>query len=148
MPGLIQLDKISDNLTILKIYFQDLNPENWHEDFWMDYHAGVVLANYAVKIENLNDLDGQTVEIKEGFTDDMLFVMLCVWDGQPLNNNKIRFERITEGCFRVFWTGYFGEDEQQDDDVELEMIAYQTNDLVTPLCDHKEELIKYYNRNA
>ena len=124
-PGLIQLEKISDYLTILKIYFQDLHPTNWHEDFWMDDYAGVVLANYAIKIESLSELDGHTIAFKDGFTSDMLFSMLCVWDGQPINNNKIRFKKIAEGCFRIFWTGYFGDAEKDEDDVELEMIAYQ-----------------------
>ncbi|MFP9114991.1 hypothetical protein ACLI1A_13725 [Flavobacterium sp. RHBU_3] len=143
IPGLIQLDKISDSLTILKIYFQDLITISEEEYTWPEHGAEVMLANYAVEISTLDELDGKTIVLKEGFTPDILFAMLSVWDGQSLNNNKIMFTKIAEGCFRVFWTGYFG-DGKQEDDVELEMIAYQTNDLVTPLCDHTEELIEYY----
>ena len=68
--------------------------------------------------------------------------MLNIHDGEPIYNTKIRFKRISENCFNIFWTGFYSED--KSDSIELQMKACQANEIVTPLCDNNEELKEYY----
>lgn len=148
--GLIQLKKISENVTILKIYIQDLvivnEPEEDEEIFYED-STEVMLSNFSVEYKSLDELHNKTIHIEKGFNSEMLLAMLSVFDGEEINNINITFKKIEEGCFEIFWTGYYGEGEQDYDDIEIKTIVYQTNnDIITPICLYDSELVEFYSK--
>lgn len=144
-PGLIQLEKISDSLTILRLYFNDLKMVEESEEDYFDRSTAMMLTNFKVEYGDLNDLDRQTITIAKGWRKKILLTMLSVYDGQPINDSQINFERVAEGCFNVKWTGSYGQHNEQDGNIEFYGTAYHTNDVTTPLCDYNHELIEYYN---
>ena len=103
--GQIELRKLSDNLSILIIYFDNLIlDKNCNQDF--DNLTEVMLSNFPIKIKELRELDGMTIELKKGWKsegkeDDMLFTMLSIWDGEPINNNRIHFKLNDNGSFNI-----------------------------------------------
>ena len=141
----IQLKELTSELAILRVHFRSLALHDTDEDFY-ENSTSVMLANYPVSFKSLDELDGVTLEIKEGWGDKALYTMLSIYDGVPINNNKINFRKNGNGSFTVNWTGCWGEDNYGDDDLFLEMVVYPNEDVVTPLCLYDEELIKAFGK--
>lgn len=141
--GQIQLKKLSDTLSILKMEFDNLQalypPERIHET-----SALVCLSNYPMRTSNLDDLDGMEIYLEKGYDANFLRTMLGIYDGEEINNNRIRFTLLKKDCFLVEWTGSWGERNYSDEDFALSLVAFKSEKVVTNVCAKDEKLIELF----
>ena len=149
ISGQIELKKLSNTLSILKLYFQKLRILEKPKDMYIEYYddsTEVSLSNYPINISSLNELDNKNIYIEKGFGGKTLTTMLSIYDGEPINNSNIYFKKIKENCFEITWTGSWGEEKTNRDDFKLKMIAYKEDNIITPLCERESDLIKKFDR--
>lgn len=148
ISGEIELDKISEKTTILKIYFRKINTLRKSTRFFelFDGSTEIMLANFPVKINDLRELDKTTIEIKKGWSDKQLFTMLSVRDGEPINNSKISFSLNNDDSIHINWIGSYPSYQSGNDigRLELNIIAFPKENVVTPLCSNDKELIETF----
>jgi hypothetical protein len=133
--GVIGLEKLSDDLTILRVYFRSLVPVDSSREF-EDGETQLMLTNYPVSFKSLEELHGQTIEIKNGWLKDVLFTMLSINDGEPVNDNKISFRVNADKTVTVDWTGtYTDYGSREGSRFELHMIAFRQDGIITSLCE-------------
>jgi hypothetical protein len=144
--GEIQLKHLTSEITILKVHFPTLGVREDDDDFF-ENSTSLMLTNYPVSFKSLNELDGITLSIKEGWTDNAMYTMLSVYDGEPINNNRISFKKNENNSFTVTWRGCWGEGSYGVDTVFGELVAYVCEDVVTPLCAYDEELIEIFGNH-
>lgn len=146
ISGQIELSKLTESLSILKLYFQKLRVIDKPEDMYFDLSTEVMLANYPIKMSALEELDGMELFIDEGFEGKALTTMLSVYDGEPINKSRIKFKSVKKDCFEVDWTGCWGEGNNDDVNFKLNIIAYGEDDITTPLCEWKKDLIEKFDK--
>ncbi|WP_179018779.1 hypothetical protein [Winogradskyella forsetii] len=146
ISGQIELRKLTDNLSILKLYFQKLRIIDEPDEMYFDNSTEVMLANFPIEITELDELDGMEIYIDEGFEGGALTTMLSVYDGEPINKSKIKFRLIKKDCFEIDWIGFWGEGNDNDENFKLHIIAYKENDVVTPLCEWEKDLIEKFDK--
>ena len=147
--GEIELRNLTDKLNILIIHFKnlDLVTENSDDeaDEFLDDPISIMLANYPIKIDELSELE---LDIKDGWTDDMLFTMVTFRDGESINNNKISIKKDENGAFDINWTGSYStwNTDRSDRFLELNIKAKLKTEIVTPLCENDEVIIKTFDK--
>ena len=112
ISGQIELLKLTESLSILKLFFQKLRIIGKPEEMYFDLSTEVMLSNYPINISSLDELDGVELFIDEGFGEMALTTMLSVYDGEPINKSKIKFKQIKTDCFEIEWAGCWGEGSQ------------------------------------
>ncbi len=147
--GEIELRKLTDKLNILIIHFEnlDLVRENLDDeaDEFLDDPISIMLTNYPIKINELSELE---LDLKDGWTDDMLFTMVTFRDGESINNNKISIKKDGNGVFVVNWTGSYStwNTDRSDRFLELNIKAKLKTEIVTPLCENDEVIIETFDK--
>jgi len=147
--GAIELRKLTDKINILIIHFEnlDLSAESSDDeaDEFLDDPISIMLANYPIKINELSDLE---VDLKDGWTDDMLFTMVTFRDGESINNNKISIKKDGNGAFDVIWTGSYStwNTDRSDRFLELNLKAKPKTEVVTPLCENEEVILETFDK--
>ncbi|WP_459212276.1 hypothetical protein [Aquimarina rhabdastrellae] len=147
ISGEIELENISEEINILKIYFRKISVLNEPLELFED-SLEIMLSNYPIKINKLNELDNFRIEIKKGWTDSQLFTMLSVRDGEPINNLTIDFTLNEDKSIHIKWTGTYP-DYQSSEDIgkfELDIIAFEKENIITPICSNKEKLLEVLNK--
>ncbi|MCC7454453.1 MAG: hypothetical protein IT222_09825, partial [Crocinitomix sp.] len=94
ISGQIELRKLTENLHILKIYFQKLRIIEEPEEMYFDQSTEVMLSNFPIKITTLEELDGMELYVDEGFNEVVFMTMLSVYDGEPINKSRIKLKMI------------------------------------------------------
>jgi len=147
ISGEIELESISENINILKIYFRKISALNEPLELFEE-STEIMLSNYPIKINKLDELDNFKIEIKKGWTENQLFTMLSVRDGEPVNNSIINFSINQDRSFTILWTGSYPHYQSSEDvgRFELNVIAFEKKNTVTPLCNNKEELLKVFGK--
>jgi hypothetical protein len=144
ISGQIELLKLTEKLSILKLFFQKLRIIDKSENMHFDYTTEVMLSNFPIDISSLNELDGVKLFIDEGFGDETFTTMLSINDGEPINNSKITFKLVKENCFCVEWTGSWGAGNYDNENFRLDMVVYQEENITTPLCEWNKDLIERF----
>jgi hypothetical protein len=148
ISGKIELKKVSEKLTILKLYFRKLNALNNPINVF-EGSTELMLTNYPVNFTTFDDLNNQTIEIKNGWSNGALFTMLSLQDGEPTNDNVIKFQLNSDKSITVKWTGtYTYYHHSNGSKFELNIIAFPEDDIITPLCSYEDELEKLFNIGA
>ncbi len=145
VSGEIEIERLCEGLNILTVYFRKLNALNKELDF-DDESTEIMLANLPIQQSTVKELDGLKIGLKKGWTNKQMFTMLSLRDGEPINNNRIEFKLREDGSINVLWTGVFTS-YQSGEDVgrfELNLIAFEKKDLITPLCENNEILISHF----
>lgn len=145
ISGQIELSKLTENLNILKLFFQKLRVIDKPEEMYFDLSTEVMLTNFPIKISSLKELDGMELFVDEGFEGDALTTMLSIYDGEPINKSKIKFKLVKENCFEVDWVGCWGEGNNDEENFKLNIIAYPEDDIITPLCEWDKDLIEKFD---
>ena len=147
--GKIELRKLTDKLNILIIHFENLdlvtkNLDNEADEF-LDDPISIMLSNYPIKINELSELE---LDLKDGWTDDMLFTMVTFRDGESINNNKISIKKDGNGAFDIFWTGSYStwNTDRSDRFLELNIKAKPKTEIVTSLCENEENIIETFDK--
>lgn len=147
ISGEIEIETLREGLNILTVYFRKLNALNEELNF-DDDTTEIMLANFPVKQTEISQLDGVKIELKNGWTDKQMFTMLSVRDGEPTNNNSIEFHVKNDGSVNVRWTaGYTSYQSGKDvGQFELNLIAFEKKDVITPLCENNKKLIEIFGK--
>lgn len=147
--GEIELRKLTDNLNILIIHFENLNlvveNENDETDEFLDDPISIMLSNYPIEINELTDLE---IDLKNGWTDEMLFTMVTFRDGESINNNKISIKKDGNGTFDIIWTGSYSswQNDYSDRFLELTAKAKSSTEIVTPLCENEKIIVEMFDK--
>lgn len=148
--GQIALHKISEDLTVLKIYFTGLQLQDTGNDVFgsVDQSIEVMLTNYPVNYATLEELDGQVVTIKHGWTNHETFTMLSILDGEPIGHSTISFKKVEKDIFEIVWNGIWGEENNEQNMLALCLRAQKRDVVVTPLCMHDQELLEMHENEV
>ncbi len=145
ISGQIELSKLTETLSILKLYFQKLRIIDKPEEMYFDLSTEVMLANFPIKITSLEELNGMELFVDEGFNEKALMTMLSVYDGEPINKSRIKFKQIKKDSFEISWIGCWGEGNNDEENFSLNIIAKKEDDVTTPLCEWEKDLIEKFD---
>ncbi|MCG2420434.1 hypothetical protein K8089_15515 [Aequorivita sp. F47161] len=146
ISGKIELLKLTESLSILKLYFQKLKVFDKPKEMYFDDAIEVMLSNFPIKVSSIDDLDKKEIFIDEGFEGEALTTMLSIYDGEPINKSRILFKKIKEHCFEIEWTGCWGEDNYDNQNFKLNIFAFKEENVTTPICEWEKDLIEKFDK--
>ena len=149
--GFIEIKRLTDNLNVLIIHFQELKlvseAHSNHVDELLDKDIEIMLTNYPIAVSNLKELDNLKIEVKEGWTDNLQFTMVAFRDGEPINNNVVAINRNERGELDICWTGSLSKWQRDHSDrfMKLNIKALPKRGIITPLCESFDAVIEKIN---
>ncbi|GLB53004.1 hypothetical protein NBRC110019_20440 [Neptunitalea chrysea] len=147
--GQIALHRVTDSFTVLKIYFPNLTLVNQPATIEaVDETVEVMLTNYPVTVQKLTDLDGKTIAIDKDWNRKNTFTMIQLFDGEPIQQNSIRFTLKDETTLEVCWTGIWGEERNDTHTMKLCLDAKVVSEIETPLCMKVSDLLERNGEKA